>query len=384
MSHNRPPTQFTGKTWIFIAQALVVGGLGIFSLILGPLFLFGVMKDARGQPAPDAGVALTIMSVPFLLSFALAVFNVVTRRRPIIRVCREGLVINMIGSSSLDGIPLIPTMIRAAWLIVSLQGFKQQILVAPWESLQNAAVSGPPMARTLTIVGPMFRAMNPRDTAAQANQITFRDVAFVLPLHQIAGTIQAYWRDPESRQNLPGWNAYLNGPIPNYRLIIPMAHSDNTNGERDVRALIDHRLTDRCRSVLRLASKSAENLGHGHIAPEHVLIALVAEGDGVAAHVLMGLNVHKGHVATAVEDVVGRGATTDANFDRPFTSGAEQLIREALDEASTLGHNYVGTEHLLLALTRDGHHTPARVFFVLNLNREQVRNEVLAILGHAL
>jgi hypothetical protein len=208
MSHHGPPTQFTGKTWVFVVQALVVGGLATFSLTLGPLFLFQILKDANGQPATDAGVALTIMSVPLLLLVALAVFNIAARRRPLLRVCREGLAINMIGSSSVGGIPLVPGVIRVAWLILSFQGFKQQVLFVPWQSLGDIGISGPPLAQTLTIVGSMFRADDGqiRQTTLVANQISFRDAAFKSPLEQILGSINAYWQNAESRNALPSWN----------------------------------------------------------------------------------------------------------------------------------------------------------------------------------
>ncbi len=207
MSYSPAATQFAGKIWIFVVQALVCGGLAVFSLLLGPLFLFEIMKDARGQPATDAGVALTVMSIPFLLVFALAVFNLVARRRPVVRLCRQGLAINMIGSSTLDGTPLIPGAIRVAWLVVSLQGFRQQMVMAPWESLRGARVSGPAMAQTLTIAGSMYRASHEpteRPTAI-GNLIEFPEVAFTAPVEQIAHAINGYCQDATSRGNLPSW-----------------------------------------------------------------------------------------------------------------------------------------------------------------------------------
>ncbi len=205
MSYHTPATEFTGKTWIFVVQACVFGGLASFSLILRPLFLFEVMKDARGQPAPDAGVALTITSVPLALVFALAVFNIVARRRPLLRVCREGLAINMIGSSSLDGIPLVPTLVRVAWLIVSFQGFREQVLFAPWISLHSVKISGLPMVRKLTIAGEMYRS--PRIELAEpfANQVVFDESAFAVPLEQVVATINEFGQQAGLRDGLRSW-----------------------------------------------------------------------------------------------------------------------------------------------------------------------------------
>src|SRR5947199_5229803 len=97
------PTEFMARTWLFIVQALIFGGLASFSLVFGPLFLFGFMKKANGVSATDAGIALTALSVPFLLVFALAVYNLSARRRPLLRLCREGIEFVEIGASSLDG-----------------------------------------------------------------------------------------------------------------------------------------------------------------------------------------------------------------------------------------------------------------------------------------
>ncbi len=208
MSYNALPFHYPGKTWIFYAQAYIFGGFGFFGLVLGPLFLFGVMKDAQGRPATDAGVGLTITSVLLLLVFALAVFNIVARRRPMLAVCREGLAVNMIGSSSLDGVPLIPSMIRVAWLVVSRQGFKQQVILVPWQSLHHADISGLPMARVLTIVGPIYRASDQafNNAIPLANQVVIREVAFDDPLEEIAEMINLYRRTPEIRCELSSWD----------------------------------------------------------------------------------------------------------------------------------------------------------------------------------
>lgn len=209
MTNQRPNTRFTGKTSIFAVQAAVFGSFGVFSLVLGPLFLFEIMKDARGEPAVDAGIALSIMSVPMLVLCALAAFNLRARRRPLLCICREGLEINLIGSSSLDEIPLVPGTIRVAWLVLTLQGFKQENLHAPWESFHAAEITGLPMVRTLTIYGNMYRvsdaAIGPPILAA--NQVSFRDAAFDAPLDDIAETINGYFRYPEARHHLPTWRA---------------------------------------------------------------------------------------------------------------------------------------------------------------------------------
>ncbi len=209
MSQLAKPTQFMAKTWIFVVQALIVGGFASFSLIFGPLFLFGLMKKADDTPATEAGIALTAFSVPLLLYMALVVYNLRARRRPLLRLCREGIEIVQIGSSWLDGIPLIPGLIRIAWLILSTQGFKQRVVRVPWRCFQDAWVSGPPMARRLTIVASLSLATaeDLPPGSFLTDQVVLPEVMFSTPLDQIAAAIKwnadvsmdlehlASWRD---------------------------------------------------------------------------------------------------------------------------------------------------------------------------------------------
>lgn len=200
------PTEFSGKTWIFYAQALILGCLGTFSLICGPLFLFGVVKPANGKPGTDAGIALSIIAIPLLLIAALAVFNILARRRPIIRILPTGIEVNQIGCSSLDAVPLLPGLLRVAWLIVSRQGFRQQLLFAPWESFSHAMVVGPVMSRTLIILGKFCptTASGPVDSGKVHGQIAIHEVAFTSDVTQIAAAINEYSRRTGSPMALFG------------------------------------------------------------------------------------------------------------------------------------------------------------------------------------
>jgi len=109
------------------------------------------------------------------------------------------------------------------------------------------------------------------------------------------------------------------------------------------------KFTDRARKVLTLAQDEAQRFNHNYIGTEHLLLGLVREGEGVAARVLENMNVELAKVRTAVEFIIGRG-------DRPvvgevgLTPRAKRVIELAIDEARRLGHNYIGTEHVLLAL----------------------------------
>jgi len=198
-------TVFYAKTWYFYVGATVITLLALFSSIMGPLFLFEIMKRADGQPGTDAGVALSIMALPLWLVALLGWFNVSARQGPLLRLCREGLEVNVIGASSLDGVPLVPAVMRVAWLILTLQGFKKQIGWIPWELLRRVSVAGPPMMRTLAIDATVIYPRSRGDalTAQLGNGIGFRDAEFQVGLDTIASSILAFSGDPEARGVLP-------------------------------------------------------------------------------------------------------------------------------------------------------------------------------------
>ena len=114
------------------------------------------------------------MSVPFLLVFALAAYEIFARRRPLLRLCREGIEIVQIGESSLDGFPLIPGLIRVAWLILSTQGFRHPAIRIPWRSVQMCGVrppNGPPIDDPCTAVTGDRRSAFVACSRHRANQI---------------------------------------------------------------------------------------------------------------------------------------------------------------------------------------------------------------------
>lgn len=198
-------TVFYAKTWYIHVVAIVFTMLTLFCATFGPLFLFDIMKRADGKPGMEAGVAMSIMAVPMCLIALLGWFNVYARRKPLLRICEEGIEINIIGASSLDGVPLIPTLIRVAWLILSLQGFKKQIGWIPWDLFRAVSIGGLPMARTLvidaTIAYPTFRGNEL--TAKVGENVAFRDVDFRVQLDTVASSILAFYDNPNARAGLP-------------------------------------------------------------------------------------------------------------------------------------------------------------------------------------
>lgn len=202
------PTVFYAKTWYHVASALVFTVIGTVSVILGPLFLLDVLKRADGKPGTEAGIALSIIGSFMILVALLGWFNVYARRTPLLRICREGMLINIIGASSLDNVPLVPSILRVAWLILSLQGFKKQVGMIPWESFEAAQATGLPMMRSLVIVAKIVYP-NRRDQAGKSLQdtrIVFRDAEFRDSLDKVAASIDAFQDDLEARGSLPSWD----------------------------------------------------------------------------------------------------------------------------------------------------------------------------------
>ncbi len=141
------------------------------------------------------------------------------------------------------------------------------------------------------------------------------------------------------------------------------------------------RFTDRARKVMALANQEAQRFNHEYIGTEHILLGLVKEGSGVGANVLKNLEVDLRKVRLEVEKLVKSGPDMVTMGKLPQTPRAKKVIEYAIEEARTLSHNYVGTEHLLLGLLREHEGVAAQVLMNLNLKLEEVREEVLNLLG---
>ncbi len=139
------------------------------------------------------------------------------------------------------------------------------------------------------------------------------------------------------------------------------------------------RFTDRARRVVVLAQEEARMLNHNYIGTEHLLLGLVHEGEGVAAKVLESLGISLGAVRQQVEEIIGQGQQAPAGHF-PFTPRAKKVIELAQREANDLGHNYIGTEHLLLGLVREGEGVAAQVLVKLGADLAGVRQQVVHLL----
>ena len=140
------------------------------------------------------------------------------------------------------------------------------------------------------------------------------------------------------------------------------------------------RFTDRARRVVVLAQEEARLLNHNYIGTEHILLGLIHEGEGVAAKALESLGISLEAVRAQVEEIIGHGGQAPSGHI-PFTPRAKKVLELSLREALQLGHNYIGTEHILLGLIREGEGVAAQVLVKLGADLSRVRQQVIQLLS---
>jgi len=139
------------------------------------------------------------------------------------------------------------------------------------------------------------------------------------------------------------------------------------------------RFTDRARRVVVLAQEEARLLNHNYIGTEHILLGLIHEGQGVAAKALESLGISLETVRSQVEEIIGQGQAAPTGHI-PFTPRAKKVLELSLREALQLGHNYIGTEHMLLGVIREGEGVAAQVLEKLGASLDRVRQQVIQLL----
>ena len=142
------------------------------------------------------------------------------------------------------------------------------------------------------------------------------------------------------------------------------------------------KFSERARRVLSLAQEEAQRFNHNYIGTEHILLGLARESDGTAAKVLNGLSVELSKVRSAVEFVIGKGDSVSAG-DIGLTPRAKKVIELAVDEARRLNHQYIGTEHLLIGLMREGEGVASGVLESLDVSLEKIREETEIVLNQS-
>ena len=140
------------------------------------------------------------------------------------------------------------------------------------------------------------------------------------------------------------------------------------------------RFTERARQVIVLAQDEARHLRHNYIGTEHILVGLLREEEGIAARVLVQLGIDEDEVRAQVARIVGQGDEV-ATGQIPFTPRTKKVLELALREAMSLGHNYIGTEHILLGLVRENNGVAARILVDFGADAEKIRNEIIRMLS---
>ena len=140
------------------------------------------------------------------------------------------------------------------------------------------------------------------------------------------------------------------------------------------------RFTDRARRIVVLAQEEARILNHNYIGTEHILLGIIHEGEGVAAKAMESLDISLERVRSEVEEIIGEGGSVPSGHI-PFTPRAKQVLELSLREALQLGHNYIGTEHILLGLIREGEGVGAQVLYKLGADLSRVRERVIQLLS---
>jgi hypothetical protein len=143
---------FKAKMWTDVALAAMFGPMTLFALILGPLFLFGVLKDAQGAPAVDAGVGLLASLILFLPMSAIAAYQIYAKRQPVLELDSVGFLYRVAGSHpDSRWYRFLPSLFQMIWIVLSGRAFVRQVIAVPWHCVDDVWISGLPMMRKLSI-----------------------------------------------------------------------------------------------------------------------------------------------------------------------------------------------------------------------------------------
>lgn len=144
--------------------------------------------------------------------------------------------------------------------------------------------------------------------------------------------------------------------------------------------MFENRFTESAQNAINLAAESAMELGHNYVGTEHMLLGLIKEGDGVAAKILESNDINEENVTEAIREMLGTGEPVK-EMPNSFTSRTKYVVQRSAVEARRLGHNYVGTEHLLIALLRETSSIAAKILISLGANPQKLYSDVLNMLS---
>ncbi|PNW69592.1 hypothetical protein CHLRE_43g760497v5, partial [Chlamydomonas reinhardtii] len=176
-------------------------------------------------------------------------------------------------------------------------------------------------------------------------------------------------------------SGFLGQRVAGRMAVAPAARKAGRAGRLVVKSMFE-RFTEKAIKVVMLAQEEARRLGHNFVGTEQLLLGLIGESTGIAAKVLKSMGVNLKDARVEVEKIIGRGSGFVA-VEIPFTPRAKRVLEMSLEEARQLGHNYIGTEHILLGLLREGEGVAARVLETLGADPAKIRTQVIRMVGES-
>jgi Clp amino terminal domain, pathogenicity island component len=244
--------------------------------------------------------------------------------------------------------------------------------------LVRRQVFGPRSAEVAVMAALQLLALNGRDVGDLGSPAALRELLAGIAAGRLGTQELSRWLGERLR---PATAPRPRGVrLPAWRLKLPRKPTDPRDVADWMEGGMFERFTDRARNVVKLAQVEARGLGHSYIGTEHVLLGLLDEPEGVGARALVSLGMSTDKVRADVERIIGRGGgAPDGHI--PFTPRAKKVLELALREALQLGHNYIGTEHIVLGLVREGEGVAAKILVESGANLPEVRQEVMRLLA---
>jgi Clp amino terminal domain, pathogenicity island component len=275
----------------------------------------------------------------------------------------------VLGSADLDAAESVLTLAR------NCRGGPAQQAAMLLVGLVRRRVFGPRSAEVAVMAALQLLAMNGQEVGDLGSPAALRELVAGIAAGQVGTDEVAAWL--AERQAAAPMRA---GRLLSWRVKDPRDSKDPRYADERMEGGMFERFTNRARNVVKLAQEEARRLDHDHIGTEHVLLGLLGEPEGIGAKALVALGVSLEAVRADVERIIGRGQGAPTGHI-PFTPRAKKVLELSLREALKLHHNYIGTEHIVLGLVREGEGVAAKILVESGADLPQVRQEVLRLLS---
>jgi len=277
----------------------------------------------------------------------------------------------VLGLADLDAAESVLTLVRGC-----RGGLAQQAAML-LVGLARRRVFGPRSAEVAVVAALQLLALNGQEVGDLGSSAAVRELVAGIAAGQLGTDELAAWL---VRRLRPAVAAPRAGRLLSWRLKSLRNPKDPRSADDRMEDGMFERFTNRARNVVKLAQEDARRLDHGHIGTEHLLLGLLGEPEGVGAKALVALGVSLEAMRADVERIVGRGEGAPTGHI-PFTRRAKKVLELSLREALKLHHNYIGTEHIVLGLVREGEGVAAKILVESGADLSEIRQEVLRLLS---